>query len=53
MKQIALFAAFGAGVAAFFNGSVSDPASWALVMAGVAGGGLLRGRGKTPIGIDS
>ena len=53
MTRIAVCAALGAGLAALFIGSASDPASWALVLAGVAGGGLFAGGQKTPIGLDS
>lgn len=52
MKRVALCIVLSAGVAAFFNGPVLDPANWALVLAGVAGGGLFVGRPKPPIGID-
>ncbi len=52
MKRIAIFVVLSAGVAALFNGPVFDPANWALVLAGVAGGGLFVGRSKPPIGID-
>lgn len=52
MKRIALFVVLCAGVAAFFNGPVFDSANWALILAGVAGGGLFIGRRKPPIGID-
>ena len=52
MTRIAVCAVMGAGVAVWFNGSVSDPASWALVLAGVAGGGFLGSRVKRPIGIE-
>ena len=52
MKQVALCVILSAGVAVLFNGPVLDPANWALVLAGVAGGGLFIGRPKPPIGID-
>jgi hypothetical protein len=52
MKRIAVFAVVSAGVAAVLNGSVSDPSSWALVLAGVAGGEWLSGRPKSPIGLE-
>jgi hypothetical protein len=52
MKMVALCAVVGAGVVVCLNGSVSDPSSWAVVLASVTGGGLLAGRSKPPIGID-
>jgi hypothetical protein len=52
MKRIVLLAVAGVGLAAFLNGSVADPASWALVLAVVAGAGFIAGRPKPPIGID-
>ena len=53
MKQIAALAVVGAGVAAFLYSSAFDTASWTLVLAGVAGAGLLGGGPKPPIGMDS
>ncbi len=52
MRRIAAFAVVSAGVAALVNGSVLEPGSWALVLAGVAGAGLVGGRRKPPVAID-
>ncbi len=52
MKMVVLCAVVGACVALYVNGSVSDPASWALVMASVTGGALIGGRSRPPIGIE-
>jgi len=50
MTQIAILVFVSASVILLPNGSVSDPASWALVLAAVAGG--LLGRTKQPIVIE-
>ena len=52
MARIAIFAVVSAGVAAFVTGSVTDPASLAIMLAGIAGGEFLAGRPKPSIGID-
>jgi hypothetical protein len=52
MARIAVFAVVSAGVAAFVNGSITDPASLAIVLAGIAGGEFLASRRKPTIGID-
>lgn len=52
MARIAIYAVVSAGVAAFVNGSVTDPASLAIMLAGVAGGELLAGRRKSSIAIE-
>ncbi|RBP16530.1 hypothetical protein DFR50_105173 [Roseiarcus fermentans] len=52
MTRIAVFAVVSAGLAAIIDGSVADPASWAIVLAGVAGSEYLSRRSKTPIGIE-
>ena len=53
MKQILLIAAATAGVAGLLAASVSEPAAWALLLAGVAGAGFVgRPKGKPSIEAD-
>ena len=52
MARIALCAVVSVGVAAVVNGSITDPASFVILLAGVAGGEFLAGRRKPSIGID-
>jgi hypothetical protein len=51
VKQILFIAAATAGVAGLLGASVSGPAAWALVLAGVAGAGLV-GRPKSKKSIE-
>jgi MYXO-CTERM domain-containing protein len=41
MKHVLIMAVAGAGMAELLTTSVSDPAAWALVLAGIAGSGFL------------
>jgi hypothetical protein len=52
VKRIAFFAVVSGGLVAFLDGSIVDPASWAVVLAVVAGAGLVTGGPKPPIGIE-
>ncbi len=52
MRLIVFCALLSGGVAVYLNGSVLDPASWTMLLAGVTGGALLGGRPKQPIGIE-
>ncbi len=53
MRRIAAFAVASVVTAVVLNGSVFEPAGWALVLAGVAGAGLFGNRRKPPIGMDT
>jgi hypothetical protein len=53
MKHVLIMAVAGAGVAGLLTASVSEPAAWALVLAGIAGSGFLgRRRSKKSIEIE-
>ena len=47
MKHVLIMAVAGAGVAELLTSSVSDPAAWALVLAGIAGAGFVGRRRST------
>ncbi len=47
MKHVLIMAVAGAGLAELLTTSVSDPAAWALVLAGIAGSGFLGRRRPT------
>jgi hypothetical protein len=52
MRQVLLMALASAGVAGIVGASVSEPAAFAVVLAGIAGSGFL-GRPKTKQSIHS
>jgi MYXO-CTERM domain-containing protein len=53
MKHVLIIAVASIGVAELLNTSVSEPAAWAVVLAGIAGSGFVgRRRIKKSIGIE-
>jgi len=53
MKHVLIIAVASVGVAEILSTSVSEPAAWAVVLAGIAGSGFIgRRRAGKPIGLD-
>jgi MYXO-CTERM domain-containing protein len=51
MKHVLIIAVASVGVAELLNTSVSEPAAWAVVLAGIAGSGFI-GRRRTKKSIE-